>query len=166
MDTNLITEKYILKKKYMKKRFGKLKSVVLRLIQYIYFSKKLQELINNNINDYSEKENKTYTYLYSTIDIWSHHKHLKNIIKKQLNVFAQIKPNIFKKYLIAFGNICPYIIDNKNNICGKQVNGCLCIKHWIQKTNKNICINKNLNFLPVEICNIIIKYSFEYYWKL
>ena len=137
-----ISEFYYIKKKYMKLRFGFLKSYILRSLQYKYFTKRIYELFR----DYRYTKIKTityiYDYLYSTKDIWTNTFPLADIIKNKLILFTEEEP-LFKKYLIEFRYICPYI--EKNIICGKMINGKLCSEHTKKKRRMNKIIYKNLH---------------------
>ena len=170
MNSNFISEPFYIKKKYMIERYGSFKSAVLRFIQFTYFIKITNQIINSHYLLIIDRMNKIesvkkmYDYLYSTRDIWTCNIQFKKKVREKLFDFTKDEPTIFKKYMILFGYICPYI--EKNNICGKKVYGRICLKHKKEEKNKNININTTLDIFPIEICNIISEYSVNYSWNL
>ena len=170
MNSNFISEPFYIKKQYMIEHYGSFKSAVLRFIQFTHFIKITSQIINSHYLLTGDRMNKIesakkmYDYLYSTRDIWTCNTRFKKKVREKLFDFTKDEPNIFKKYMILFGYICPYI--EKNNICGKKVYGRICHKHKKEEKLRKKDINNTLNTLPDEICNIIFEYSIDYSWNL
>ena len=147
------------------KRYGRFKSTVIRKMQLRLFSRSLSTFLSkNNILQVRLLKimhlKKMYEYLYSTRDIWMHRNNkLSKIIKDKIFEMSQEEPDAFQDYLVRFEYVCPYIRRDKK-ICKKKVDtgGC-CLTHTKCMDRLEKRIVSSIITLPLDICNIIFKYS-------
>ena len=156
------------KRKFMDKRFGKLKGFVLRRKQVLLMRQYVEEYVDATAHA-RDSETKVsimcdlYDYLYRVRDTWQCSASVRLIIKKKLVEFSDSRPLEFNKYMIALGLSCPYIKRN-NEICNKKT--FLCKTH--QKCEERLLerIDNSLLLFPSAVCNIVARYALPYTRKL
>ena len=176
------------KKMFMDKKFGLFKSLVLRAMQYKLFLKQKNKLFHLAITCWNWIN--LYKYYYTTQDIWNRIYLVVYLIKRDIRNSIIGDPNV-AKYLPIFGLCCPYVKDC--NTCLEYVNrskflhnnsyeeiskffkihnnrielNCsLCPLHKKDEIKRKSIIKDSLYNFPVELCNIIFKYSLPYSFKL
>ena len=163
MSTIDLKKNMMIKNKYMNKKFGYFKSAVYRKIQYAYFKKKVNYLLL--VNEKSRGKAKIesckeiYNYFYSTRDIWTvcGCKNLASVIRNKLFEFSLIVGEM-KEYLVIFGYVCPYFkMDGKR--CYKKTNKGFCDLHHNCKVRFDDRVEKSIQNIPINICNIICAYA-------
>ena len=132
-----------------------------------------------------------YEYYYRTQDIWHRISIILHNIRRDFRKIIHSNPKPFDKYLPIFGLCCPYVIDGNtclksinqskflqngsweeickyNKIYGNRIelNRSLCPLHKKDEIKRKSIIKDSLYNFPVELCNIIIKYSLPYSFKL
>ena len=152
-----------LKRDYMRKRFGLMKSLQYRKRQFMSFAKVVRYLLTeiyrcNKIDEQIKMVKRMYDYFYKTRDIWAYQETIfTRQVKSKIFEFSNISEDL-KVYLVIFGYICPYIQMN-GQICGTMTDG-LCDVH--KKCKDKWCnrVTKSLQKFPEDICNIVSEYSF------
>lgn len=163
MDAYNVQKNMFIKNKYMVKKFGRLKSVVYRLMQYKLWYKNIVSFyieitLNGGVVEKFRRIKKTCEYLYSTRDVWVHKQNYLEIFKNMMFKYARKYYDLFP-LLVLHGYLCPYIQDN-GKVCGErcQTEG-LCNRH-----NKRVNIIKERLFIslpkfPKDIYNIVSVYA-------
>ena len=149
------------------KRWGVLKSVVIKIMQYILFHKTLKKHMLDiekfhKTDDRLEHFVKISKYIYNNRDIYMRDEIFTNTLKKKIFEFASKAPEMFQEYLVSFGYICPYPKYPGGELCSKKVNGGLCPKHTRSVDLLSINIDQSLPTLPRDICYIVLKYTLPY----
>lgn len=151
----------------MDSRFGKLKSFVLRRIQFVSMRNQIDACIIPNLStpvivQKIQFATQLYHYLYVTTDIWGGSTGLCLMVQKKLTEFYVVEPMIFSPFMIAFGYHCPYRKRN-NDFCRKKVcPGEVCPRHHLCAERRSDRITSTLLFLPVSLCGIITQYALSY----
>jgi hypothetical protein len=161
---------WAIKKKFLDSRVSSLKSLVIRYMQFQRFKSKVIGLhIANEVAVGAEHKistvEKLYAYLYNTRDIWCSNEVLVLAWKNKAVYFSLSRPDIFDKWLIAFGYKCPYMKRNQQ-LCCQPVDQQLCCRHQHCDQRRKAAITAHLSQFPIVLCNIIDSYAKSYDWRV
>lgn len=159
--SSLDSNKNIMVKKLLNKRFGLFKSVVLRTIQYILFKKQCARYIKRVQTLYRKDEKiiivkSLFNFLCTNIDNWKHIIKLSTTIKGRLLEFRETS-SLFDEYLIEFGWMCIYPNCNGEQ-CGQIVTNRLCEIHSVCWSADKYTVKSSIPCINDDVCSIIYQY--------
>ena len=159
--SSLDSNKNIMVKKLLNKRFGLFKSAVLTTIQYILFKRQCTAYIDLVRTLYRKDEKiiivkSLFNFLCANIDNWKHIIKLSTTIKEKLLEFKKTS-TLFDKYLIEFGWMCIYP-NCKGEHCGLIVTNRLCEIHALCWCADKDTVKSSLPCIPDDVCSIIYQY--------
>ena len=155
------SNKNIMVKKLLNKRFGLFKSAVLRAIQFSLFKKQCTAYIKVVQTLYRKEEKiiivkSLFNFLCTNTDNWKHNIKLSTTIKGRLLEFRETS-TLFDKYLIEFGWMCIYP-NCKGEQCGLIVTNRLCEIHAMCWCTDKDTVKSSLPCINDDVCSIIYQY--------